>query len=88
MRKRKPALFEFGPQLRIGRRGDEQDESRRHHVVDETRRRDLLGEQAAADPVIALEHKDLMTFAAEERRRHERIDPASDNDVVGIRHCY
>jgi hypothetical protein len=86
VRKRKPALFQFGPQLRIGRRGNEQDERRRHHIVDETRRCYLIGEKAAADPVIALEQQHFVAFAPKQRGCHERVDPTSDNDIVGVRH--
>ena len=83
MREGQAALLQLRAELRIGRRGQEQHERRRHDVVDEARRGDLLGADAAADAVIALEEQHLAALAAEERSRNERVDPASDDDVVG-----
>ena len=84
MREGEPALLEVGAERRIGRRGDEQHEGRRHHVVDEARRGDLLGADAAADPVVALEHQHLAALAGRASpRSDERVDAASDDDVVG-----
>ena len=54
-----PVPAEIGGKCRIGRRGDEQHEGRRHHIMDEAGRGDLLGADAAADAVVALEHQHL-----------------------------
>ena len=86
MRERKPALFQLRPELGESRRGDEQDEGRRHHVVNEARRGDLFGADAAADAIVALQHQHLVALAAQAGRRHQRVDAASDDDVVGRRH--
>jgi hypothetical protein len=87
MREVQPALFQFGTELGKRRRGNEQHERRRHDVVHKPRRGDFLGADAAADAVVALDHQDLVSLAAELSRRHQRVDPASDDDVVGRRHC-
>ena len=83
MREGKAALLQLRSELRVGGRGQEQYERRRHHVVDEARRGDLLGADAAADAVVALEEQHLAALAAEERGRNERVDAAPDDDVVG-----
>ncbi len=67
----------------IGRRRDEQHEGRRHHVVDEARHGDLVGTDAAADALVALQHQHLPALARQHRRAHQRIDAAADDDVVG-----
>ena len=81
-----PVPAEIGAERGIGRRGDEQHEGRRHHVVDEARRGDLLGADAAADAVVALQHQHLAALAGEQRRADQRVDAAADNDVVGRAH--
>ncbi len=88
MGKGKAALFQLRPKLGIGGRRQEQYERRRHDVVQKTRRSDLLGTNAAADAVVALEQQDLVTLTAQQGCRHQRIDAASDDDVVGIRHFW
>ena len=82
----KAALFQLRSELGIGGRRQEQHERRRHDVVQKARRGDLLGANAAADAVVALEQQDLVAFAAQQGCRDERIDAASDDDVVGARH--
>ncbi len=69
---------------RVGRRRDEQHEGRRHHVVDKTRSGYLLGPDAAADAVVALENQHLRALAGKQRRTDQRVDAAADDDVVGL----
>src|SRR5580658_4551701 len=79
----KAALLQLRAEFRVGGRGQEQYKRCRHDVVDEARRGDLLGADAAADAVIALEEQHLAALAAEERGGNERVDAAPDDDVVG-----
>ncbi|RWG63687.1 MAG: hypothetical protein EOQ66_28720, partial [Mesorhizobium sp.] len=67
----------------IGRRGDEEDEGRRHHVMDEAGRRDLIGAHAAADAVVAFEHEHLGALGAKHRRADQGVDAAADHIIVG-----
>ena len=86
MREFEPARGEIAGQRGIGGRGDEQDEGRRHHVAGESGR-DLLGADAAADAVVALEHQDFFALLAEQRRRDQRIDAAAHDHIIG-RHAF
>ena len=57
MRDREAARLQVLADRAIGGRGQKQHQRRRHHVMHEARRRDLLGAQAAADAVVALEQQ-------------------------------
>ena len=70
----------------IGRRGDEQHEGRRHHVMDEARCRDLLGAHTTADAVVALEHEYFESLGAKHRRANQGVDAAADDDVIDVAH--
>jgi hypothetical protein len=48
-----PARLEVLSDRAIGGRGQEQDERRRHHVMNEAQRRDFLAVQAAPDSVVS-----------------------------------
>ena len=62
MSDREPARLEVLADRAIGGRGQEQDQRRRHHVMNEARRRDFLAAQAAADAVVALEDETFRPF--------------------------
>src|SRR5262245_53406201 len=71
-------LAEIGAKRRVARRGDEQDEGRRHHIMDETRRRDLLAADTAAYAIIALEHQHTLAVLAEHCGGDKGIDAAAN----------
>src|SRR5262249_40544404 len=79
-------VWKLGPERGDRRRGNEQHNRRRHHVVDEAGRGRCFGADAAADTGVAFEHEDAAAFAAEHRGANQRIDAAADDDVVGRAH--
>jgi len=86
LREGKAALLEFGAERRVGRRGDEQHERRRHHVMDEAWLRNGLRPDAAPDPVVALEQQDLAALQAQHGGADQAVDAASHDDVIRFGH--
>ena len=82
MSKPEPALFKLGPQGGIGGREEEQHEGGGHHIVGEAGGRCLLGADATADDIIALEHQHLPALHGQERCGDERIDAAAGDHIV------
>jgi hypothetical protein len=79
-----PARGQIPGQCGIGGRRDEQHESRRHHVMDKAGRSDFFAADAAADPIVPLENQNALALFAKQRRRHQRVDAAADNDIVEV----
>ena len=69
-------------------RGEEQHQGRRHHVVQEPGRRDLLGAQTAADTAVAIKDKHLVPVLSQHAGCDQSIDAAANNDIVRIGHTF
>jgi hypothetical protein len=70
----------------VGGRGQEQDQRRRHHVMNEARRGDFLAAQATADALVALDHDDLPTLLGQNAGGDQSVDAGADDEIVAIRH--
>ena len=79
--------FEVLSQRLISRRGPEEDERRRHDVMDEAGRGHFFAAQAAANRGIALEHQRCPLLFAEHRGCDQRIDSAADEHIVVFAHA-
>ena len=78
------ARGELVAEQRVGRAADPERMPAREHVVVEAGLGDLGRSDAAAEPVVALEHDDVPAGAREQRAAGERVDPAPDEDDVRL----
>ncbi len=73
VREGQAAISEVVAQRGIGRRGDEQDEGCRHHIMQESGNGDFVGPECQPPMrAVAFEDQNLVAFAAEQGSGHQR----------------
>ena len=77
-----PVFFQILAQRLMRRTRQEQNKCRRHNIMMKTERGDLVRIHAPANPILTLDHQNLVAFPRQHRGGHQRIDARPDDQMI------